>query len=86
METDVTPHVGDVLVVRLRLPEMIMGWRVPEWQITGHVVHFASASAPGKFSVGVQFNFYETVVPVRRLPPIETEAGALPVIVRMERP
>jgi hypothetical protein len=31
METDAPPRIGSILEVRLRLPEMIMGWRVPEW-------------------------------------------------------
>lgn len=64
METDTPPQIGAILQVRLRLPEMIMGWRVPEWRITGHVVHVES-SEPGKYEVGVQFHYYETMVPQR---------------------
>jgi hypothetical protein len=63
METDTPPRLGAILVVRLRLPEMIMGWRVPEWSITGHVVHVESSSEPGKYGVGVQFHYYEATVP-----------------------
>src|SRR5437879_141875 len=29
METDAPPGIGSILEVRLRMPEMIMGWRVP---------------------------------------------------------
>ena len=59
METDAPPRVGAILHMRVRLPEMIMGSRVPEWRITGHVVHVESG-AEGKFGVGVQFHYYET--------------------------
>jgi hypothetical protein len=59
METDTPPRLGAILVVRVRLPEMIMGWRVPEWSITGHVVHVEVSTEPGKFGVGVQFHYYE---------------------------
>ncbi len=65
METDVPPQLGSILVVRLRLPEMIMGWRVPEWAITGHVVHVETSAEPGKYTVGVQFHYYEAAVPHR---------------------
>jgi hypothetical protein len=64
METDAPPRIGSILHVRLRLLEMIMGWRVPEWRITGHVVHVES-SEPGKYGVGVQFHYYEAVGPQR---------------------
>ena len=59
METDAPPKIGAILVVRLRMPEMIMGWRAPEWNITCHVVHVEPAAEPGKYSVGVQFHYYE---------------------------
>ena len=59
IETHEPPGVGSLLVVRLRLPEMIVGWRVPEWRITAHVVHIEPAGDPGKFGVGVQFHYYE---------------------------
>jgi len=59
METDAPPEIGSILEVRLRMPEMIMGWRVPEWTITGHVVHVEAGAEPGKYSVGVQFHYYE---------------------------
>jgi hypothetical protein len=65
METDAPPRVGAILLVRLRLPEMIMGWRVPEWSITGHVVHVELSVEPAKFDVGVQFHYYETAGPHR---------------------
>lgn len=63
METDAPPRIGAILVVRLRMPEMIMGWRVPEWSITGLVVRVDSRSESGKFSVGVQFHYYEAIAP-----------------------
>ena len=59
IETDAPPRIGAILRIRVRLPEMIMGWRVPEWRVTGHVVHVESVSE-GKFGVGVQFHYYET--------------------------
>jgi hypothetical protein len=65
METNTPPQVGAILLVRLRLPEMIMGWRALEWSITGHVVHVKSASEPGMFGVGVQFHYYEAAAPHR---------------------
>ena len=65
METDAPPQLGSILVVRLRMPEMIMGWRVPEWTITGHVVHVEVSAEPGKYSVGVQFHYYEAAAPHR---------------------
>jgi hypothetical protein len=76
METDAPPGVGSLLVVRLRLPEMIMGWRVPEWRITAHVVHIEPASDPGKFGVGVQFHYYEAMSPQRGRSLFESNAGA----------
>jgi PilZ domain len=65
METDAPPRIGSILVVRLRMPEMIMGWRVPEWAITGHVVHVEAGVEPGKYSVGVQFHYYEAAATQR---------------------
>jgi len=65
METDAPPGIGAILEVRLRMPEMIMGWRVPEWRITGHVVHVEISGEPGKYGVGVQFHYYETMAPER---------------------
>lgn len=59
LETEALPRIGAILTVRLRMPEMIMGARVPEWRITGHVVHVRKGSEPGKFDVGVQFHYYE---------------------------
>ena len=76
METDAPPGVGSILLVRLRLPEMIVGWRVPEWRVTGHVVHVESAGDPGKFGVGVQFHFYEALSPQRGRSLFEFNAGA----------
>jgi len=63
METDAPPCIGAILVVRLRMPEMIMGWRVPEWNITSRVVHVEASTEPGKYSVGVQFHYYEAAAP-----------------------
>lgn len=59
IETAAPPRVGAILHMRVRLPEMIMGARLPEWRITGHVVHIESGSE-GKSEVGVQFDYYET--------------------------
>lgn len=59
METEAPPRVGAILHMRVRLPEMIMGARLPEWRITGHVVHIESGRE-GKFGVGVQFDYYES--------------------------
>lgn len=64
METDSPPRVGAILLMRVRLPEMIIGWRVPEWRITGHVVHVEATSEPGKYGVGVQFHYYEAAAPI----------------------
>ena len=60
METDAPPRIGAILMVRLRLPEMIMGWRVPEWSITGRL-----SAEPAKYDVGVQFHYYEAAAPHR---------------------
>jgi hypothetical protein len=78
METDAPPGVGAILMVRLRMPEMIMGWHAPEWRITGHVVHVESGSEPGEFEVGVQFHYYEAVAPRpgRLLPELDATACA----------
>jgi hypothetical protein len=65
METEAPPCIGAILLIRMRLPEMIMGWRVPEWRITSHVVHVESITEAGKFSVGVQFHYYEDMAPHR---------------------
>lgn len=65
METDTPPRIGSIVVVRLRMPEMIMGWRVPEWAITGHVVHAEAGVEPGKYRVGVQFHYYEAAATQR---------------------
>lgn len=75
METEAPPGVGSLVVVRLRLPEMIVGWRVPEWRITGHVVHVRPAGDPGKFGVGVQFHYYEPLSPQRGRSLFEFHAG-----------
>jgi PilZ domain len=64
MEMENPLRIGAILVVRLRMPEMIMGWRVPEWRITGHVVHVESGE-PGRYGVGVQFHYYEAMAPQR---------------------
>jgi hypothetical protein len=76
LETDAPPGIGSLLVVRLRLPEMIVGWRVPEWRITGHVVHIEPAGDPGKFGVGVQFHFYEPMSLHRGRSLFESNAAA----------
>jgi len=76
LETDLPPVVGALLVVRLRLPEMIVGWRVPEWRITAHVVHVEPAADPGKFGVGVQFHYYEPMSPHRGRSLFEASAAA----------
>lgn len=86
METDVPPQVGAILNLRLRLPEMIMGWRVPEWRITGQVVHVDSADDTGKFGVGVQFHFYEAAPQQRGRLLAETKANALATILPAELP
>ena len=75
METDAPPGVGSLLVVRLRLPEMIMGWRVPEWRITARVVHVEATGDAGKFGVGVQFHYYEAMSPQRGRSLFESNAG-----------
>ena len=79
METDSPPRIGAILVLRLRMPEMIMGWRVPEWRITGHVVHVESGE-PGKFEVGVQFHYYEAMSPQRGRHMAEVNAGSVRLI------
>ena len=76
METDAPPRIGAILEVRLRMPEMIMGWRVSEWRITGHVVHVQN-SEPGKYEVGVQFHYYEAMAPQRSLPDSEVRASSV---------
>ncbi len=77
METNTPPPVGTIVLMRMRLPEMIMGWRVPEWWITGHVVHVESSSEPGKYGVGVQFHFYEAAAPRRSRSIAEGEGAML---------
>jgi PilZ domain len=76
ISTDAPPRIGAILMVRLRMPEMIMGWRAPEWRITGHVVHVERGSEPGKFEVGVQFHYYEAAAPRRARLLAEVEAPA----------
>jgi hypothetical protein len=62
METNALPKIGALLRVQLRLPEMITGWNISEWRITGHVVHVKSNDGePGMHGVGVQFHYYEPV-------------------------
>ena len=65
METGAPPRIGAILQIRLRLPEMIIGWRVPEWSITGRVVHVKLSAELAKYDVGVQFHFYEAAAPHR---------------------
>src|SRR5438105_14943667 len=87
METDAPPKIGAILVVRLRIPEMIMGWRVPEWSITGHVVHVEPAAEPGKYSVGVQVHYYEAAATHRRRLLAERDANdALLVATSLNQP
>ena len=76
IETEAPPAIGSLLVVRMRLPEMIVGCRVPEWRITSHVVHVEPAVAPGRFGVGLQFHFYEPLSPHRGRSLFESHAGA----------
>ena len=85
METDAPPCVGAILFVRMRLPEMIMGWRVPEWRITGRVVHVGAVAEAGKFGVGVQFHYYEPTSPPRGRSLIELDAGTELFAARAER-
>ena len=75
METDAPLGVGCLLVIRMRLPEIIVGWRVPEWRIAAHVVQVEPAGNPGKFDVGVQFHYYEPLSPAWPLA-IRIECGA----------
>lgn len=53
-----------------------MGWRVPEWSITGHVVHVEASAEPGKYSVGVQFHYYEAAATHRGRGHLRTDAGS----------
>jgi hypothetical protein len=49
-----------MLRIQLRLPEMITGWRVSEWRITGHVVHVKpNGGQYESYDLGVQFHYYE---------------------------
>ena len=80
LETHAPPHLGTILLMRLRLPEMIVGWRAPEWHITGHVVHVESSAEDGKYSVGVQFHYYETAVPQRGRWIAEAGGDARPIV------
>lgn len=75
METDSPPRVGAILLVRIRLPEMIMGCRVPEWRITAHVVHVESRGELGKYGVGIQFHYYEAAAPRHERIFAESEPG-----------
>jgi PilZ domain-containing protein len=79
MEIDSPPRIGTILTVRLRIPEMIMGWRAPEWRITGHVVHVES-NQPGRFGVGVQFHYYEAMAPRRGPHMAQLNAGRVRLI------
>ena len=76
LEMDAPPGVGSLLVIRMRLPEMIVGWRVPEWRIAAHVVHVQPSSGPPNFCVGVQFHYYEPLSPQRGRSLFEYGAGA----------
>ncbi len=82
METDAPPRVGAILLIRLRLPEMIMGWRVPEWSITGHVVHVEKGDEPGKYGVGVQFHYYEATSAHYPRSIVELHGAGMPVSAR----
>ena len=76
LETEAPPEIGSLVELRLRLPEMIVGWRVPEWRITAHVVHIEPSADPGKFGVGVQFHYYEPMSAHRGRSLFEANAGA----------
>lgn len=78
METNAPPRVGAILLLRIRLPEMIMGRRVPEWRITGHVVHVESGGERSKYGVGIQFHYYEAAPPHHDRMLAESEPGAGP--------
>ena len=82
METEAPPGIGAIVEIRLRLPEMIMGWRVPEWRITGQVVHVES-SEPGKYGVGVQFHYYEAMAPQRAFPLPKANAASARLIAKV---
>ena len=81
METDAPPRIGAVLEVRLRMPEMITGWRVPEWRITGHVVHVEAGSEPGMYGVGVEFHYYEATTPQRGGPVAKVSATSVRLLI-----
>jgi hypothetical protein len=80
METDAPPRVGAILLVHLRLPEMIMGWHVPEWSITGRVVYVGLSAEPAKYDVGVQFHYYEAAAPNRGRLIAEGEGASMRLI------
>jgi hypothetical protein len=86
IETEAPPRIGTILMVRLRMPEMIMGCRVPEWRITGNVVHVQRGSEPGKFDVGVQFHYYEAAAPHRGRSLTEADSSAMHLTERPRSP
>ena len=60
IETSAPQRVGAMLRMRLRLPEIITGWSISEWRITGHVVHVKPAGDEREmYDLGVQFHYYE---------------------------
>jgi hypothetical protein len=80
METEAPPGIGAIVEIRLRLPEMIMGWRVPEWSIMGRVVHVKLSAEPAKYNVGVQFHYYEAAAPHRGRLIAEGEGASMRLI------
>jgi len=63
LETDAPLCTGAILALRLRMPEMIIGWRAPEWHIIGHTIHVQTSVDPDKYEAGVEFDYYEPVAP-----------------------
>jgi len=49
-----------MLRMQIRLPEMITGWRVSDWRVTGHVVRVKlTGDESAMYELGVQFHYYE---------------------------
>ena len=46
--------------MQIRLPEMITGWRVSDWRVTGHIVRVKlTGDESAMCELGVQFHYYE---------------------------
>jgi hypothetical protein len=64
--TDLPLCTGTPVHLVFEMPEQVTHEPTSEWRCTGHVVHVQSNSSPqGTTCVGVRFDCYEVLLPVR---------------------